>query len=298
MYFGCSLFLLVILFPLIRARDECGCTEVMVCPPNSNTSGYGAASVDDCVCNPGYLQLEGICVEVFECPPNSTTEFVLTAGGCTCADGFTLLEGMCVELFNCPANSHPDAQYSNTSTASMDDCVCDPGYVRLGIMCVEVFDCPPNSTTDFVLNAGGCTCVDGFVPSGGECVEMFRCPANSQPVRGFALSFLDCQCVAEFVRSTVGGECVCPANSVKSPDLGGCVCVSGYTRLFANESCVPETLAASPVALIASVAVGGSAVLAGSAWVAAQFVISAPASAATSLAGTVGNPAAIKLFQV
>ena len=162
MYFGCSLFLFFMSLPHIHAQDECGCTEVMVCPPNSNTSGYGAASVEDCVCNPGYMFLDGVCVEVFECPPNSITEFVLAAGDCMCAGGFVLSGGVCVELFRCPENSQIIALNSNTS--SIDDCVCNPGYRLMEGVCVMVFECPPNSTTEFALTAGGCTCADGFVP--------------------------------------------------------------------------------------------------------------------------------------
>ena len=288
--------------PVLHAQDECGCAEVTACPPNSNTSGYGAASVDDCVCNPEYMYLEGACVEVFECPPNSKTEFVLTAGGCMCAGGFVLSGGVCVERFRCPANSQSIAPNSDTSPTSVDDCVCNPGYRLVEGACVKLFECPPNSTMEFVLTAGGCTCADGFVPlaSGGGCAELFRCPANSRPVGGLALSLVDCLCDTGFVRSTFGGECVCPLNSVKSPDLNACVCAAGYTRLFSNESCVPES-AAPPVALIAGVAVGGSAALAGSVWAVANFMFSAPASTSLMPAAAVGtgsmfsDPAAFQL---
>jgi hypothetical protein len=70
--------------------------------------------------------------------------------------------------------------------------------------------------------------------------------------------------------------------------------------LFSNESCVPES-AAPPVALIAGVAVGGSAALAGSVWAVANFMFSAPASTSLMPAATVGtgsmfsDPAAFQL---
>ena len=265
--------------------------ELFHCPENSRiialNSNTSATSMDDCVCNPGYRLMEGVCVMVFECPPNSTTEFALTAGGCTCADGFVpLASGVgCVELFRCPANSHSVGGLA----LSFVDCQCDAGFVRsmAGGECV----CPLNSVKSPALNE--CVCVAGFTRlfSNESCVEQFRCPANSHSVDGLALSFADCKCDKEFVRSMVGGECVCPLNSVKSPDLNGCVCVAGFTRLFSNESCVSESSGGGfPIALVASVAAGGGVVLAGSVWAVANFMFTTPASTAAATSGSLTMP--------
>ena len=44
-------------------KGQCGCTEVVQCPPNSTTAGVGAASLDDCVCYPGLVRIDtnGTC---------------------------------------------------------------------------------------------------------------------------------------------------------------------------------------------------------------------------------------------
>lgn len=168
MYFGCSLFLLVFLFPHnIHAQDECDCTDVMVCPPNSNTSGYGAASVDDCVCDPGYMRLGEACVAV--CPPNSTAGI---SGGCTCVDGFVLSGGVCVEMFRCPANSRPVGGGLVLSTL---DCWCNEGFVRSDEGCV----CSPNS----VILLDGCECVSGY----RRTFANESCVQESAPIAGVAV---------------------------------------------------------------------------------------------------------------
>jgi len=163
MHVECGLFLLVFLFQHIRAQDECGCTEVMRCPPNSNTTGFGAASVDDCVCYPGYMRLGEECVA--ECPPNSTTAEI----GCTCVDGFVASGGGCVEMFRCPANSRP---VGGGLVLSSVDCWCNEGFVRSdGGLCV----CAPNS----VISSDGCVCVSGYnrTFANESCVQ-----AESSPV--------------------------------------------------------------------------------------------------------------------
>lgn len=94
-----------IAFPLLlatasHALDElemCGCsTEMIMCPANSSTVGAGATSVDDCVCNQGFVRIDANCVQIFECPLNSNTT----------AKAFAL---------------------------SIEDCVCNPGYARPNI---------------------------------------------------------------------------------------------------------------------------------------------------------------------
>ena len=59
---GCVFLLL--LPPSLQTHDlQCGCTEVVLCPPNSTTTGVGATSLDDCVCFPGLVRIDanGTC---------------------------------------------------------------------------------------------------------------------------------------------------------------------------------------------------------------------------------------------
>ena len=244
MYFG---FLLILITTLsTHAQDECGCTEVVSCPPNSNTTGYGAASIADCVCNPGFMRVGSGCFEMFDCPPNSTAEFTLTAGSCTCLDGFVPLvpEGRCVELYRCPLNSRP----TGSVALSILDCVCDPGFTRLtvGGGCLRIYDCPLNSTKPWALSMSECVCMDGYTSANNSCVP-----------------------------------------SISTPESPGGLSIT----------------------LIASVAVGGVAVLSGAGWAVVRFMFftptaAPPASAAPTPAGALDpkkslaasyNPAAVRL---
>ena len=183
MHLGCFVFMcLGIILPCHSQDQSCGCTEVMTCPPNSNTTGEGASSVDDCVCYPGYMSFEGDCVEMLDCPPNSTEWYTLTVGGCKCKNGFVYLvsEGACIELFHCPENSSAVGGMA----LSILDCKCDHGYVRQTIDadCVWMYDCPLNSTKPWAFSVDECVCVSGYTSTDKGCVPIIP-PAQIQPAQ-------------------------------------------------------------------------------------------------------------------
>ena len=138
-----QILLVLLLFTTIAhtaasAEEEdgatCSCTQVimMMCPPNSNTTGIGAVSIADCICNPGYVDVGGgVCMEIFECPPNSSPKqgynyYALSADDCACDPGYHASMGSCAKHFDCPANSTSALGYA----LSLEDCKCDPGFAR------------------------------------------------------------------------------------------------------------------------------------------------------------------------
>jgi hypothetical protein len=125
-----ALFIVVVL-PATQSLEDstCGCSEVTMCPPNSNTTGEGAASIEDCICYPGYVDVGPARVEIIGCPPNSNPvgEYALSLQDCVCDPGYVDILGSCTELFDCPPNSTAAAEYA----LSPQDCKCDPGYTRL-----------------------------------------------------------------------------------------------------------------------------------------------------------------------
>lgn len=179
MHLGCFVFMcLGIILPCHSQDQSCGCTEIMTCPPYSNTTGEGASSVDECVCYPGYMLMKGYCVEMLDCPPNSTDWYTLTVGGCECKDGFVFSEGMCVELFHCPANSSG----VGSMVLSILDCKCDVGYIRQTIDadCLRMYDCPLNSTQPRAFSPDECVCVSGYTSTNQGCVPIIP-PGQMQP---------------------------------------------------------------------------------------------------------------------
>ncbi len=86
----CCLLLVSVLMPVTRG-DECSCAaELTFCPPNSNTTGVGAASIDDCICDAGFADMDGVCVRVFDCPLNSgpVVGYAFSISDCVCDTGF------------------------------------------------------------------------------------------------------------------------------------------------------------------------------------------------------------------
>ena len=139
MHSGGCLFILVLHIFLLQPThlqlllDQCGCTEISLCPPNSNTTMEGAVSVEDCVCYPGFVRVDGGCLETIDCPVNSKPiggGVAVSLDDCMCDVGFIHSEvdsGLCLEVFYCPPNSNSTVKWA----LSPEDCVCDTGYARL-----------------------------------------------------------------------------------------------------------------------------------------------------------------------
>lgn len=108
-------------------QDEillCGClTEAIRCPLNSNTLGGGAVSLEDCICNYGYLRShDGSCVEAVYCPgssssssnssmiimgDSSTSSWVLSEEDCPCDAGYArqFLNSSCEPILLTPSQN-------------------------------------------------------------------------------------------------------------------------------------------------------------------------------------------------
>ena len=134
-----SFIFLFLLFLASAAQNPddnvCGCSEVVMCPLNSNTTGLGASSIDDCICNPGFVDVGGGCVKVIDCPLNthSVDQFAFSEQECVCdlgyVDAFT--NRTCVKIFECPLNSSSAITYP----LSVKDCACDSGFTLLDNTC-------------------------------------------------------------------------------------------------------------------------------------------------------------------
>jgi len=182
MYLGC-LLLLITSVSFTHAQDECKCTDFVVCPPNSNTTGYGATSFADCVCNPGFVRIEGDCVEMNFCPPNSTAEFTLT--------GLMFPDESCAD--DCPHSSIVEF------TLTAGTCMCLDGFVPLGGRCEEVYQCPLNSTKPWALTVADCECIAGYTHVNESCVPPPDAPialiasvavGGSAVLSGFVYNFM------------------------------------------------------------------------------------------------------------
>ena len=169
-------------------RDLNGsCLEIIIfidCPSNSKPrvgggNGVVAVSLDECVCDPGFVRdLNGSCLEIFKCPPNSKPivggEVAVSLDECVCDVGFIHSEvnsGECLEVFDCPPNSSSTVKWA----LSPEDCVCDTGYARLFVngSClsteVVVLNEMPNIALIAGVSAGGAVAL----VSGGWVIYQF-----------------------------------------------------------------------------------------------------------------------------
>ena len=162
----CLFFLFFLLFPAVHRAQMCGCSEMVMCPPNSNTTGAGGASLDECVCNPGFVGVGGACV--VECQPNS---HAFSAQDCRCDAGFVDgVNGTCLKIFDCPLNS--------TSTAvahplSINDCACDSGLVLVNGTTCAAAGLPVAAVAGIAVGGGAAVIAGG--------VWMFAKPLASIP---------------------------------------------------------------------------------------------------------------------
>eukprot|EP00961_Rhodomonas_salina_P292535 3933019-Rhodomonas_salina.1 len=185
------------------------------CPSNLTTAASGAASVDACICIPGFFGVGGV-EGCDECPPDRFCE-----GGNS--------------VSSCPSHSHP----SQEGGSSENVCVCNRGYVgRNATSCSLVavgyyslggeisIQCPSDSSTAFTGadSKDGCVCNAGFYRSTGVDWSCLACPMGSYCAGGGGAGIHACplHMVTMNTMATSLDECFCGAGYfLKNTSLDG-----------------------------------------------------------------------------
>lgn len=142
------------MLPVLLTCINCSCTVPEACPLNSNTISTSSASIDDCICNPGYWGNNcTICPPNYYCPFNSSVPIA------------------------CP-NSTIHNIYSTAGSIHIDNCTCPLPFFRQNNKCVQ---CP---ATKYIENAACILCpVGSFCPGDGL---IHICPDNAVCENGTA----------------------------------------------------------------------------------------------------------------
>lgn len=207
-----------------------GNAQATACPPNATTqTQVGSTNVSNCVCNPGWYELNGLCQictadtfcvndQQFLCPNNSTaltgqgsvTECFCDAyftrdAGNTCyqcglhlvcegvqtsvMDGVTVLSAGAVQV--CAANA----------TNINQKCVCVAGsYCNHGTSSTSL---DPDASCQTPYSCQGC-------PGNSYCSNNLKtaCPANTtSPIN--SINITQCKCQPGYYRTTVGNSSLC-----------------------------------------------------------------------------------------
>ena len=261
--------------------------EENFCPPQSLSVPYDFPSeIDDCICNPGYLELinthecqvgqpphyyfEG---KQFDCPVHKLTTVTLAGyiDKCVCDIGFRadgVWSGDCVECahgkFNgvtnrtsceaCPANSF----HEQTRQTVVTSCLCNAGFTGAdGGPCAEC----AGGTFKGVSGSAECgTCVADTFSNGTAATACANCAVNSVSSEGSTVAS-DCKCNSGFAvtPSTVGNAdehscepCAIGFAKPETDNLACTVCASGkyadVTQLSACKACGSDSTHSPPEA--------------------------------------------------
>ena len=219
-----------------------------LCPQHSS-SPAGSSNISDCVCYPGYYDINNVCHTcpsgfycpgfpgidtMVPCPDHSTSpEFSSLVEDCLCDPGYT--GNSSIGCRGCHTGSYKDANGSaactvcphNTyNTQSARETVCDA--------------CPPNTVSYIGSDSPDhCVSAPGYFSNGSESV--LPCPHGTyQDRRGqTACDYCGGERATEFYSTTMAStsniSCLpCPSYSLVLGSLSGakkedCVCMSGYS---------------------------------------------------------------------
>ncbi|MBN2493285.1 MAG: hypothetical protein JXR96_01735 [Deltaproteobacteria bacterium] len=193
-----------------------------------------------CLCNPGYVEVDGLCVAESACQPNPCTQpqrsvCVEDGGGgfvCYCDPGYHDQEGVCAA--DTPCNPNPCTTVHRTVCVEQGEdafsCDCDSGYHDQDGDCAADTPCSPNpcvephKTRCEILGEGyACHCDPGYHMEAGTCAADTVCGDQTT-------------CSGHGHCTGVGLECAC------DPGYAGehCeACDAGYHQ--DGDACVPDS---------------------------------------------------------
>ncbi|GAB0100410.1 hypothetical protein DMENIID0001_164500 [Sergentomyia squamirostris] len=232
-----------------------------------------------CICQSGYVRIDGVCVPDSNCLCPENEEYTLSSkcieecamnentcteeptwNRCTCIDLYKRIDGQCVPdtECQCPPNEHMDTYNDCSEECGMDPfhcgsafptyrkCFCDMGYVRINGVCVEdttVCTCPENEIYGYIND-----CLEDCSKTESECrsLYMYRhcgCAPNYKRIDGVCVPDSNCPCPENSIYSN-GNDCyeTCgtdPAVCAKIDTERKCFCSEGYVRIDGN--CVAES---------------------------------------------------------
>lgn len=248
--------------------------EEFFCPSQSLSVPYDFPSeIDDCICNPGYLELANHECQVgqpphyyfegkkFDCPVHKLTTVTLAGyvDKCVCDIGFRadgVWSGDCVECahgkFNgvtnrtsceaCPANSF----HEQTRQTVVTSCLCNAGFTGAdGGPCAEC----AGGTFKGISGSAECgTCAADTFSNGTAATACANCAANSVSEAGSTVAS-DCKCNAGFAVTpdTVDDDnqhscepCAIGFSKSETDNIACTVCASGkYADVTQLSACKP-----------------------------------------------------------
>lgn len=174
----------------------------MQCQPCANSvfDGIGATSASECVCLPGFTQVDDACVG---CEIGSFSS-ATSNDACTAC-----------------SSVRPHSTTLAGGATSPDQCVCEPGFTLQDGLCVA---CPSGATKHVAGNEACVQCPDNGVLPVGSPHQIDSCRCNA----GYAGDQFGCSaCPLNFVKADAGNtDCEPCGVGFQAPYTAGTTCVS------------------------------------------------------------------------